>query len=141
MRKIVLFLFPFIIGCGQNKVYQRLTLTDSLLRQEHVDSALQNFVNVTYQKEDASLYYMEAQTWQVPLAPRIQGFKFVKWQVQEGALEDGIILRAVYEVDEPTEMPAVYTNPANPTQKLIRDGNVYILHDDQVYTIQGQRVQ
>ena len=98
-------------------------------------------VNVTYQKEDASLYYMESQTWQVPLAPRIQGFKFVRWQVQEGALEDGIILRAVYEVDEPTEMPAVYTNPANPAQKLIRDGNVYILHDDQVYTIQGQRVQ
>ena len=98
-------------------------------------------VNVIYQKEDASLYHMEAQTWEVPLAPIIQGFKFVRWQVQEGALEDGIVLRAVYEADEPTSAPALFVNPANPTQKLIRNGQVYILQDDQVYTIQGQRVK
>ncbi len=98
-------------------------------------------VNVIYQKEDASLHYMEAQTWQVPLAPRIQGFMFVRWQVQEGALEDGIILRAVYEADEPTSAPTVYVNLENPTQKLIKNGHVYILQDDQLYTIQGQKVQ
>lgn len=59
MRKIVLFLFPFIIGCGQNKVYQRLTLTDSLLRQEQVDSALQNLnsMNVDSANSEIKAYY------------------------------------------------------------------------------------
>ena len=37
--------------------------------------------------------------------------------------------------------PEVYTNPANHAQKLIRNGHVYILKDDKVYTIHGQKVK
>ena len=98
-------------------------------------------VPVTYLKQDSSLYHMETQTWQVPLAPRIEGFEFVKWQVQAGDLADGIILVAVYEAKQGTDAPEVYVNPANPAQKLIRNGNVYILSDDQVYTITGNKVK
>ena len=98
-------------------------------------------VPVTYLKSDSSLYHMDLQTWQVPVAPRIQGFNFLKWEVQKGDLADGILLRAVYETDQPTEMPAIYTNPANPAQKLIREGKVYILRDEKTYTIQGQIVK
>ena len=54
---------------------------------------------------------------------------------------DGIVLRAVYESDTPTNAPEVYTNPANKAQKLVREGNVYILRDDKIYTIQGQTVK
>ena len=43
--------------------------------------------------------------------------------------------------EEPTSAPAVYTNPANPAQKLIKNGNVYILTDDKTYTITGQLVK
>lgn len=47
------------------------------------------------------------------------------------------VLRAVYESSTPTNAPEIYTNPANPAQKLIRDGNVYILTDDKTYTVTG----
>lgn len=101
----------------------------------------EQIVNVTYLKADSSLYYMEAQKWQVPHQPRIEGFTFVGWQVKTGMLADGIVLQAVYKADQPTGMPEVYTNPANKAQKLIRNGNVYILQDDKLYTIGGQKVQ
>ena len=97
-------------------------------------------ITVTYLKADAdhSPHYMESQHWQVPHAPRIESFTFLRWEVQSGDLADGIFLQAVYEANEPTSAPAVYTNPANPAQKLIRNGAVYILSDDQLYTIDGK---
>ena len=98
-------------------------------------------VQVSYLKQDASLHYMEAQKWQVPHAPRIEGFTFLKWQVLPGDLAEGIVLQAVYEANNPTEAPAVYTNPANPAQKLIRNGNVYILSGEKVYTVTGQELK
>ena len=99
-------------------------------------------VQVSYLKHDNSLYFMEMQSWQVPLAPRIDGFTFVKWQVLEGDLSDGVRLLAVYTQDTPTAAPAgEVVNPANPAQKLIRQGNVYILTDTKTYTMQGQAVQ
>ena len=98
-------------------------------------------VQVSYLKEDSTLHYMEAQKWQIPHAPRIEGFTFLKWQVLPGDLAEGIVLQAVYEANTPTEAPAVYTNPANPAQKLIKNGNVYILSGDKKYTLQGQEVK
>ena len=98
-------------------------------------------VNVTYLKPDSTLHYMESQTWAVPHEPYIEGFAFVGWRVLPGMLEDGIVLQGVYEAQQGTNAPEVYINPANPTQKLLREGNVYILRDDKVYTIQGQQVK
>ncbi|MBR6168036.1 MAG: leucine-rich repeat domain-containing protein [Paludibacteraceae bacterium] len=99
-------------------------------------------VNVTYLKPDSSLYYMEAQNWAVPHEPHIEGFTFIGWQVQQSMLEDGIVLVAVYQSNTPTDNPAeVVVNPANKAQKLIRQGNVYILQDDALFTITGQKVQ
>jgi len=98
-------------------------------------------INLTYLKADSTLHYMESQTWAVPHEPYIEGFTFEGWQVLPGMLSDGIRLRAVYTSNTPTKAPEVYINPANPTQKLIRNGNVYILRDDKIYTIQGQTVK
>lgn len=56
-------------------------------------------------------------------------------------LEDGIVLQAVYQSDTPTDDPSdVVVNPANKAQKLIREGNVYILRDDKLFTITGAKV-
>lgn len=76
----------------------------------------------------------------VPEPPEIEGFTFVKWQAG-GDSETGIFLQAVYRADTPTSAPEVYTNLANPAQKLIRNGNVYILRDGKTYTLQGQEVK
>ncbi|MBQ7530860.1 MAG: leucine-rich repeat domain-containing protein [Paludibacteraceae bacterium] len=98
-------------------------------------------VNLTYLKQDETPLFMESQTWAIPHAPYIQGFVFEKWEVIAGDLNDGIVLQAVYKQDEGTGAPAVYTNPANAAQKLIRRGNGYILRDDKTYTIGGTRVE
>jgi len=98
-------------------------------------------INLTYLKQDSTMHYMESQTWSVPHEPRVEGFTFVGWQVLQGMLADGIRLRAVYTADTPTGAQEVYTNPANPTQKLIRNGNVYILQDGKTYSITGIRTE
>ena len=80
--------------------------------------------------------------FELPAAPQIAGFTFVGWQAEcDGFITDELVIVAIYEVNEPTNAPAVYTNPANPTQKLIRNGNVYILHGDKTYTVTGQEVK
>ena len=101
----------------------------------------EQLVQVSYLKQDSTLHYMEVQNWQIPHAPRIEGFTFLKWQVLPGDLADGIVLRAVYTANQPTSAPAVYTNPANPAEKLIRNGNVYILTGEKEYTITVQQVR
>lgn len=77
----------------------------------------------------------------LPAAPVIDGFTFLKWVVVAADLTDTIKIQAVYQANTQTSAPAVYTNPANPAQKLIREGNVYILRGDKTYTLQGQVVQ
>lgn len=77
----------------------------------------------------------------LPEAPIIEGFTFLYWQPVAKNIQDGLTIQAVYEANEPTSAPAIYTNPANPAQKLIRNGNVYILTDDKTYTLTGQAVK
>ena len=124
-------------------LYQTANVWKDFLNIVGVATELQfddQLITVTYLKADAdhSPHYMESQHWQVPHAPRIDGFTFLRWEVQQGDLADGIFLQAVYEADEPTSAPAVYIDPANPAQKLIRNGSVYILSDDKLYTIDGK---
>ena len=96
-----------------------------------------SIVSLTYLKANDDTLYMEPKTLAVPVAPRVPGFKFVRWQVQQGPLADGIVLQPVYESIETTDAPEVVTNPANPAQKLIRNGSVYILTSGHTYTLTG----
>ena len=80
----------------------------------------------------------------VPLAPEIEGFTFLGWYPVASTFaesENTITIQAVYQADIPSAAPAVYTNPANPAQKLIRNGNVYILTEDKTYSIDGRQVR
>ena len=95
---------------------------------------------INYVDKDSQALYNHVVTLYVPVAPAITGFTFVGWQAS-GMLSDGITLQAVYQADVPSSAPAVYTNPANPAQKLIKNGNVYILTEDKTYTITGQKIK
>ncbi len=95
-------------------------------------------VHVSFLRQDSSLYYMDAQTWQIPVAPYIEGFTFLTWRVQEGALSDGIVLQAVYSSNTSTDADPIPASKSPLARKLIRDGNVYILRDDKVYSVSGQ---
>ena len=99
------------------------------------------YINVNYLDQAGNLFAAEYVALHLPVAPIIEGFSFLKWQVVAGDLEDGIVIQAVYSANEPSSAPEVYTNPANHAQKLIRNGHVYILKDDKVYTIHGQKVK
>lgn len=95
---------------------------------------------VTYVSDNIDLD-SENVTLHLPAVPEIEGFTFLKWIVVASDLEDGIIIQATYTADDPDSAPAVVVNPANKTQKLIREGNVFILTDTKTYTIQGQEVK
>lgn len=98
--------------------------------------------SVNYLDKNEQIINTEVATLTLPVAPTISGFTFLKWVVIAGDLKDGINIQAVYEADTPTSAPAVYTNPSNPAQKLLRNGNVYILTDDsRTYTLTGQPVK
>jgi len=108
--------------------------------EEPVETVEGNYT-IYYDDKDSQNLTSEVVTLHVPVAPVIEGFTFVEWRVVEGSLSLGITIQAVYMANEPTSAPEVYTNPANHAQKLIRNGNVYILTDDKVYTITGQKIQ
>lgn len=90
---------------------------------------------ISYKDKDSALLDSEELIFHAPAAPEIEGFTFIKWQAS-GDTEEGIVLQAVYEADKPTSAPVV-VNPANKAQKLIRNGNVYILTDSKTYTVTG----
>ena len=94
---------------------------------------------VIFSDQDDNELSAQTVTLRVPLAPQIAGFTFLYWQTITARVDDVITIQAVYESDSPTAAPEVYVNPANPAQKLLRNGQVYILQDGKTYTITGQR--
>ena len=57
-------------------------------------------VQVTYLKQDNSLYYMEAQTWQIPLEPYIEGFTFLRWEVMAGVLFFRLFMNPIIRIHQ-----------------------------------------
>ena len=98
-------------------------------------------VAVNYLDKDAQVIDKDAVVLLLPEAPEFEGFVFLRWEVVAGNLEDGINIQAVYEADGERSVPAVVVDPSNPAQKLVREGNVYILKGTNLYTIQGQKVK
>lgn len=128
--------FEFI---GWDKDYSAVKSDLEVYAQYEQGEPIKYSVSFT-NKEGEEIFNSEA-TLKVPAAPEITGFTFIKWLVVSGDLEDGIILQAVYTANTPTSAPEVVTNPSNPAQKLIRNGNVYILTDSKTYTVTGQEVR
>lgn len=78
----------------------------------------------------------------VPAAPTINGFTFIGWRPIATIIEGNTIeIEAVYEADEPSSAPAEVNVPGDKALKLIRQGNVYILRGEKIYTITGQEVR
>ena len=75
-----------------------------------------------------------------PEAPVIAGYTFKLWQtIAEDVTAGTIRLQAVYTKDEPTDIEDVDAK-AN-AAKFIKNGNVYILKEEFIYTINGQKIQ
>ena len=99
-------------------------------------------IEVRYVDKDEKVIITDSLVLHVPQAPKFEGFTFLKWRFVESDITEGLTIQAVYENNDIyTPAPEVVVNPKNPAQKLIRDGQVYILVDDKMYTITGQVVR
>lgn len=99
------------------------------------------YVSIVYIDKDSEYLDEQGVTLYLPEAPEIEGFTFVGWQPVAAIIENVITIQAVYTANSPSYTPEVYTNPANPAQKLIRNGQVYILRGDKTYTLTGQEIK
>ena len=93
----------------------------------------------TNSEDNNSEIHHQAITIKVPTAPTIAGFTFLYWQPVAEPITNVITIQAIYEANTPTSVE-VYTNPANPAQKLLRNGQVYILQDGKTYTVMGAEI-
>ena len=89
---------------------------------------------------DNTEIYSQSISIKMPPAPEIEGFTFLGWQPVATVIKDVITIQAIYEANTQSATEEVYTNPANPAQKLLRNGQVYILQDGKTYTITGQKL-
>ena len=96
---------------------------------------------VLYIDKDDAVLSSQSVSLNLPDAPAFFGFTFAGWDVVAGHLENGIIIRAVYTYDGDisTSAPEMVVNPNNPAQKLIREGNIYILREGERYDISGRK--
>ena len=133
--------FPIYIPKGSLERYLLSPYWNERNLIEMEDPEPSNEYSVNYLDKDAELIETQKVKLNLPEPPTFVGFTFVQWVVKAGVLTDGINIVAIYTADNPTSAPAVYTNPANPAQKLIRNGNVYILSGDKTYTVTGQQLR
>ena len=118
-----------------------LTVTEDItLTAEFVEYRDMTIIFTNSEDNDSEIY-SQSLTLTIPAAPEIEGFTFLYWQPVSEPLTDVITIQAIYEANTPASAPEVYINPANPAQKLLRNGQVYILKDDKTYTIMGAQIQ
>ena len=118
-----------------------LTVTkDITLTAEFVENRDMTIIFTNSEDNDSEIL-SQVLTITFPAAPEIEGFTFLGWKATDEFISDVITIQAIYEANTPTSAPEVYINPANPAQKLLRNGQVYILKDDKTYTIMGAQIQ
>ena len=136
------------IPCGTLEVYQASdwqNVVGEFVEQCSDDSGddgdMDKDLTIVFSDRDNNQISAQTVSLRVPMAPEIAGFTFLYWLPVAEPVEDVITLQAVYESNTPTAAPEVFVNPSNPAQKLIRNGQVYILHEEKIYTISGQVVK
>ena len=118
-----------------------LTVTEDItLTAEFVENRDMTIIFTNSEDNDSEIY-SQSLTLTIPVAPEIEGFTFLGWKATDEFISDVITIQAIYEANAPASAPEVYVNPANPAQKLLRNGQVYILKDDKTYTIMGAQIQ
>jgi len=124
---------------GWDKAFDSITADLDVYAQYEMGEDYDMTIVFTNSEDNDSEIYSQSLTIKVPAAPEIEGFTFLGWQPVATLITDTITIQAIYEADVPSSAPEVYVNPVNPAQKLLRNGQVYILQDGQTYTITGQR--
>lgn len=102
------------------------------------DAAGNTTINFT--RQDDTQIAVQTIQLDYPEPPVIAGYTFDHWQVaQSNPIDGGIRIQAVYK-STPTDIENVQGDKVQST-KFIRNGNLYILKEEFIYTINGQRVK
>lgn len=95
--------------------------------------------NIVYYGMDGNNLGSESLTFTLPVPEKIEGYVFVKWIVVGGDLDEGIRIQAVYEEDQDlgveSEMESMPKKEG--TQKIIRNGKIYIIKGDKIVDLTG----
>lgn len=95
---------------------------------------------INFTSQDDTPLLVERIQLDYPEPPVIAGYTFDHWQVEQSNSIDGAIrIQAVYK-STPTDIENVQGDKVQST-KFIRNGNLYILKEEFIYTINGQRVK
>jgi len=101
-----------------------------------------NNYQISYLGKNSELLGGETVRMHFPEAPEIEGFTFLGWRpVAEIIADNAFAIEAVYEAEGQQSLPAEVSVPGSKSQKLIRDGKLYILRDSKTYTVTGQEVK
>ena len=124
---------------GWDKDFTSITSDLDIYAQYEMGEDYDMTIVFTNSEDNDSEIYRQTLTIKVPSAPTIAGFTFLYWQPVAEPITNEITIQAIYEANTPTSAE-VYTNPANPVQKLLRNGQVYILQDGKTYTVMGAEI-
>ena len=125
---------------GWDKDFSVIT-SDLVVTAQYKEGQIRDYTLLFSQSPDNSEIASKNISMEIPAPPVITGYTFVKWVIVGCDLDDTIEIQAIYVADDPTSAPEVYTNPSNSAQKLIRNDNIYILTDDNTYTITGLKIR
>lgn len=126
---------------GWDKDFTSITSDLDIYAQYEMGEDYDMTIVFTNSEDNNSEIYSQSLTIKVPAAPEIVGFTFLYWQPVAEPLTDTITIQAIYKADTLTSAPEVYVNPANPAQKLLRNGQLYILKDGKTYNIMGAEIK
>ena len=125
---------------GWDQAFDSITSDLDVYAQYEMGEDRDMTIVFTNTEDNNSEILSQSITIKIPAAPEIAGFTFLGWKATDAFISDVITIQAIYEADVPSSAPEVFVNPSNPAQKLLRNGQVYILQDGQTYTIQGQQL-
>lgn len=125
---------------GWDKSFESITADLDIYAQYEMGENRELTVIYTNSEDNDSEISSHSVVFKIPAAPEIEGFTFLYWQPVAEPITNVITIQAIYEADEQSSAPEVYTNPTNPVQKLLRNGQVYILQDGKTYNVMGQEL-
>lgn len=97
---------------------------------------------VIYLDVDEKVIESEEVELHIPEAPEVDGFTFICWQPVASDISKGLFIQAIYEYNGASSTaPDEVVVPGDKARKLVREGNIYILREEKMYNITGQKVK